>query len=127
MTAMQEIEVFEAQVCADEAVRRLLEDLTRSLVEADAGPSSTRLDPTAGLWLVGVVGLWKLAKVGIDYLRGLSEVALVTKQLELVREMQSLGCDAKQAAQVVERLLKGLRTRPDNDPVLKRLLQVVSP
>lgn len=122
MTAMQEIEAFEGQVRADAAVRRLLEDVTQDVAEADARPSPTRLDPTAALWLVGVVGLWKLAKVGIDHLRGLSEVALVTKQIELVREMQTLGCDAKQATQVVERLLKDLRTRPDNDPVLKRLL-----
>lgn len=127
MTAMQEIEAFEGQVRADEALRSMLEDVTRSVAAEGESLSPTRLDPTAGLWLVGVVGLWKLAKADIDYLRGLSEIALATKQLELIREMQALGCDTKHATQVVERLLKGIRSRPDDDAVLKRLLKMVSP
>lgn len=127
MTERQEIEAFEGQVQADEALRSMLEDVTRSVAAEGERPSPTRLDPMAGLWLVGVVGLWKLAKAGIEYLRGLSEVALVAKQLELIREMQALGCDAKQATQVVERLLKGIRARPDDDAVLKRLLKIGSP
>jgi len=73
------------------------------------------------------VGLWKVVKAGIDHLRGLSEIALVARQRELIRDMQALGCDAKHATQVVERLLKGIRTRPDNDAVLKKLLHILHP
>ena len=127
MTEMQALEAFEIQVRADEALRTMLEDLTRSVAAEGQSQARTRVDPTAALWLVGLAVLWKLVKAGIEHLRGLSEVALVARQLELIRETQALGCDAKQATQVVERLLKGLRTRPDNDPVLQRLLKMVSP
>lgn len=124
MTALQELEAFEAQVQTDEVLRTLLEDLIRSVADEGEPASRTRFDPTAGLWLVGVAALWKLASVGIDHLRGLSESAQIAKQLDLVREMQALGCEPKQATQMVARLLKELRTRPAHDVVLKRLLEL---
>jgi hypothetical protein len=126
MTEMQELEAFETQVRADAALRTMLEDMTRSVAAEGESQTLTRVDPLAGLWLVGVVALWKLAKAGIEHLRGLSELDILAKQLELVREVQALGYDAKQATQVVERLLKGMRTRPNDDPVLKALLKIVN-
>jgi Holliday junction resolvasome RuvABC DNA-binding subunit len=44
----------------------------------------------------------------------------------VIAEVKALGYDETQAAQVVERLLKGIRTRPDDDAVLKALQKMLS-
>jgi hypothetical protein len=121
----RELEAFEASVLADDEVRRMLEDVTHSVAEAQQ-QSPTRVDVTMGLWLVGLAGLWQLAKVGIQHLRGMSDTAVLQKQVEVVAEVKALGYDEKQAAQVVERLLKLIRTRPDDDTVLKALHKMLS-
>jgi hypothetical protein len=56
----------------------------------------------------------------------MSDITLLQKQVEVIAEVKSLGCDEKQAAQVVERLLKGIRTRTDDDSVLKALQKMLS-
>jgi hypothetical protein len=122
----RELEVFEASILADDEVRRMLEDITRSVAVEVQQQSPVRLDVTAGLWLVGLAGLWQLAKVGIQHLRGMSDTAVLQKQVEVVAEVKALGYDEKQAAQVVERLLKLIRTRPDDDTVLKALHKMLS-
>jgi Holliday junction resolvasome RuvABC DNA-binding subunit len=45
---------------------------------------------------------------------------------EVIAEVKALGYDEKQAAQVVERLLKSIHTRPDEDSVLKALQKMLS-
>ena len=122
----RELEAFEASILADDEVRRMLEDITRSVAVEVQQQSPVRLDLTAGLWLVGLAGLWQLAKVGIQHLRGMSDAILLQKQIEVIAEVKALGYDEKQAAQVVERLLKGIRKRPDDDSVLKTLQKMLS-
>jgi hypothetical protein len=122
----RELEAFEASVLADDEVRCMLEDVTRSVAEEEQQQSPTRVDPTLGLWLVSLAGLWLLAKVGIQHLRGLSDTAVVQKQVDVIRELKALGYDEKHATQVVERLLKRIRTRPDDDSVLKALQKMLS-
>jgi hypothetical protein len=73
-----------------------------------------------------VAGLWQLAKVGIHHLRGLSDAAVLQKQVEVIAEIKALGYGEQHATQVVERLLKGIRTRPDDDSVLKTLQKLLS-
>ena len=126
MIDRQELEAFEASVLADDEVRRMLEDITRSVAVEVQQQSPTRIDVTMGLWLVGLAGLWQLAKVGIQHLRGMSDTAVLQKQVAVIAEVKALGYDEKQAAQVVERLLKGIRTRPDDDSVLKALPKMLS-
>ena len=122
----RELEAFEASVLADDEVRRMLEDITRSVATEVQQQSPTRVDVTLGLWLVGLASLWLLAKVGIHHLRGLSDTAVLQTQVEVIAEVKALGYDEKHAAQVVERLLKGIRTRPDDDSVLKALQKMLS-
>jgi hypothetical protein len=122
----RELEAFEASVLADDEVRRMLEDVTHSVAVEVPQQSPTRVDVTMGLWLVGLAGLWQLAKVGIHHLRGMSDTAVLQKQVEVVAEVKVLGYDEKQAAQVVERLLKSIRTRPDDDTALKALQKMLS-
>ena len=117
----RELEAFEASVLADDEVRRMLEDITRSVAVEVQQQSPRRLDVTAALWLVGLASLWQLAKVGIHHLRGMSDTAVLQQQVAVIAEVKALGYDEKQAAQVVERLLKGIRTRPNDDAVLKTL------
>ena len=104
----------------------MLEDVTHSVAVEVQQQSPTRIDVTMGLWLVGLAGLWQLAKVGIQHLRGMSDTAVLQKQVAVIAEVKALGYDEKQAAQVVERLLKGIRTRPDDDSVLKALPKMLS-
>ena len=126
MIDRRELEAFEASVLADDEVRRMLEDITHNVAVEVQQQSPTRIDVTMGLWLVGLASLWQLAKVGIQHLRGLSDTAVLQKQVEVVAAVKALGYDEKQAAQVIERLLKGIRTRSDDDMVLKALQKMLS-
>jgi hypothetical protein len=122
----RELEAFEASVLADDEVRRMLEDVVRGIAVEVPQQSPTRVDATAALWLVGLAGLWQLAKVGIHHLRGLSDAAVLQKQVEVIAEIKALGYDERHATQVVERLLRSIRTRPDDDSVLKTLQKMLS-
>jgi hypothetical protein len=44
----------------------------------------------------------------------------------VIAEVKALGYDEKHAAQVVERLLKSIRTRPNDDSVLESLQKMLS-
>lgn len=74
---MRELEAFEACVRGDDGLRTMLENVTRSVADEGERQSPLRLDPMDGLWLVGLAGLWQVVKVGIQYLRGLSERQVV--------------------------------------------------
>jgi uncharacterized protein (UPF0335 family) len=56
----------------------------------------------------------------------MSDAAVLQKQIEVITEVKALGYDEKYAAQVVERLLKSIRTRPNDDSVLKTLQKMLS-
>ena len=125
MIDRRELEAFEASVLADDEVRRMLEDITHSVAVEVQQQSPTRIDVTMGLWLVGLASLWQLAKVGIHHLRGMSDTSMLQKQIEVIAEVKALGYDEKQTTQVVERLLKSIRTRPEDDTVLKALQKML--
>jgi hypothetical protein len=57
VTDRRELEAFEARVLADDEVRRMLEDITRSVAMEVQQQSPIRVDVTAALWLVGLAGL----------------------------------------------------------------------
>jgi hypothetical protein len=126
MMNRRELEAFEMRVLADDEVRHMLEDITGSVAVKVPQQSPKRLDVTAALWLVGLAGLWQLAKIGIHHLRGMSDTAVLQKQVEVIETVKALGYDEKYAAQVVERLLKSIRTRSDDDSVLKSLQKMLS-
>jgi hypothetical protein len=122
---IRELEAFEACVRADDGLRTMLENVTRSVAdEGERQPPLRVIDPADGLWLVALAGLWQVVKVGIQYVRGLSEMQIVAQRLEIIARVKALGFDEKHAVQVVERLLKDIRTRPDDDAVTKTLLKM---
>ena len=51
---------------------------------------------------------------------------MLQQQVEVIAKVKDLGYDEKQTTQVVERLLKSIRTRPDDDTVLKALQKMLS-
>jgi Holliday junction resolvasome RuvABC DNA-binding subunit len=75
---------------------------------------------------VGLAALWRLVKVGIHRLRSMSDPTVLQKQIEMIAKVKALGYDEKHATQVVERLLKSVRTRPDDDSVLKTLQKTLA-
>ncbi len=117
----RELEAFEAQMQANDDLRHLVEAATARVAAEIERDSPTRVVPVAALWLVGVASLWLLGKVGIHYLRGMSETAVLAKQVDVIARLKELGYDETQAAQVVENILQGIRTRPDDDAVLKMI------
>lgn len=123
----RELEGFEEHVQADESLRNLITEATTGVAAETHLVSPTRMVPVMGLWLVGLSGLWLLGKVGINHLRNMSETHALEKQVEVIAKLHELGHDETQSAQVVENLLKGIRTRPDDDAVLKTLQKVISP
>src|SRR5574341_98401 len=113
---MRELEAFEVRVRADDGLRAMLENVTCSVADEGERQSSLRvIDPTDGLWLVALAGLWQVVKVGIQYLRGLSEMQVLGKRLEIIARVKELGFDEKHAVQMVERLLKDIRARSEDD------------
>jgi hypothetical protein len=123
---MQELEAFEASIRADNGLRYMLEDVTGKVAVEVERQSPTRVDLTAGLWLVGLAGLWLLVKFGIHHLRSMSDVNALQKQVEVIARLKELGYDPKQATQVIEHLLKDIRTGPNDDTVLQTLQKLLS-
>jgi hypothetical protein len=81
-------------------------------------------DPlSAGLSLVAAAALWKLLNVGIATLRRMSEDAADARRVQVIRELQLMGYE-RQAPFIVDRLLTEMRERPDDDPVLKKLIEM---
>jgi len=82
----------------------------------------------AGLWAVANVGLLLLLKMGVDHLRGMSELAIAKRRLKLIDELVKDGYDRAEASSLIERLLTRIRSEPDNSAVLEslKLLQSAS-
>ena len=78
---------------------------------------------SAGLSLVAVAALWKLLSVGIGALRRMSEDATIERRIQLIRQLQEMGYE-RQAPFIVDRLLREMRERSEDDPVLKKLTEM---
>ena len=93
--------------------------------EIDEATNGKRcFDPTsAALSLIATAALWKLVCVGITTLRGMTENALLGQRVQLIRELRDMGYE-RQAPYIVDRLLKDMRDRPEDDPVLKKIAEL---
>jgi hypothetical protein len=85
------LEAFEASILADDEVRRMLEDITRSVAVEAQQQSPTHLDVMAGLWLLGLAALWQPVKVGIHHLRSMSDTTVLQKQVEVIARGEGAG------------------------------------
>jgi hypothetical protein len=69
--------------------------------------------------------LWKLLSVGIGALRSMDHDARLRRRIDMIRELQELGYD-RQAPFILERLQHTLLERPQDDPMMKALINIFS-
>ncbi len=123
MPLPDEIETFQADIRSVPEIMALVDGVAED-AEFQESTAGTRFDPTSvGLSLVAVAALWNLLSVGIDTLRTMSEDATAQRRIQLIRELQEMGYE-RQAPFIVDRLLKEMRDRPEDDPVLKKLTEM---
>ncbi len=53
----------------------------------------------------------------------MSEDATAQRRIQLIRQLQEMGYE-RQAPFIVDQLLKEMRERPEDDPVLKKLTEM---
>ena len=126
MTHPTEIETFQTNIQSVPEIMALVDGVAED-AEFQESMAGTRIgDPlSAGLSLVAVAALWQLLSVGIGVLRRMSEDATAKRRIQLIGQLQAMGYE-RQAPFIVDRLLKEMRERPENDPVLKKLMQMYS-
>ena len=124
MTHPTEIETFQGSIQSAPEIQALVEGVAASAEFQEATDPTRFGDPlSASLSLVAVAALWQLLRVGIGALRRLSEDATVERRIHLIRELQQMGYE-RQAPFIVDRLLQEIRARPEDDPVLKQLMEM---
>jgi hypothetical protein len=74
---------------------------------------------------VAVAALWKLLSVGVGALRMMSEDLTLERRIQHIRELQDMGYE-RLAPLIVDRMIKEMRERPEDDPVLKKLTDIYS-
>ena len=124
MTHPTEIESFQTNIQSVPEIMALMDGVAED-AEFQESTAGTRIgDPmSVGLSLVAVAALWKLLNVGIGTLRRMSEDATVQRRIQLIRQLQEMGYE-RQAPFIVDQLLKEMRERPEDDPVLKKLTEI---
>ena len=124
MTHPTEIETFQANTQSVPEIMVLVDRVAEDaeLQESTAGTRS--VDPlSASLSLVAVAALWKLLNVGIDVVRRGSEDATAARRIQLIGQLQEMGYE-RQAPFILDQMLKEMRQRPEDDPVLKKLTEM---
>lgn len=124
MTNTDEIQAFQTDIQSVPEIKALLDRVAED-AELHELTGGTRLgDPlSAGLSLVVVAALWKLLSVGIAELRRLGEDAALARRIRLIRQLQQMGYE-RQAPFIIDRLVKELHERPEDDPVLEKLTEI---
>jgi hypothetical protein len=125
MTHPTEIETFQTNIQTVPEIMALVDGVAED-AEFQESTAGTRFDPTSvGLSLVAVAALWKLLNVGVGALRMMSEDVTLERRIQLIGELREMGYE-RQAPLIVDRLLKEMRERPEDDPVLKKLTDIYS-
>jgi hypothetical protein len=125
MTSLSEFEAFQTKVQSLPEVGRLLDEMTHEATLHELTDVQRAEPLTTALSLVAVAALWKLINLGIDSLRSMAEDETLRCRIEMIGQLRDLGYE-RQAPFILERLQKELRERPDNDPVLKALSELLA-
>ena len=124
MTQHTKIKTFQTNIQSVPEILALVDGVAEDAEFQEAMGGTRFVDPiSVGLSLVAVSALWQLLKVGIGTLRRMSEDAALKRRIELIRQLKEMGY-GRQAPFIVERLLKEMRERPEDDPVLKALTKM---
>ncbi len=118
------IELFQTRIQSVPEIAVLVNGVSED-AEVRESTNGTKIgDPMSiGLSLVIVAALWKLLNIGIGALRTMSEDTTAERRIQLIRQLQEMGYD-RQAPFIVDRLLKEMRERPEDDPVLTKLTEL---
>jgi hypothetical protein len=122
MTMSSDLDAFQSQLRSIPEAEALLDEIAEeaSLQEMTAGQRELA---TIALSLVAVAALWKLLSVGIGALRLMDHDARLRRRIDMIRELQELGYD-RQAPFILERLQNTLLERPQDDPMMKALINI---
>jgi len=122
MPLPDDIETFQSSLQSQPEIITLLDAVSEDAAFQESLSGTRVADPlSASLSLVAVAALWQLLKVGIGALRRLSEDASLKRRIEIIAQLQQAGYE-REAPLIVDRLLREMRDRPEDDPVLKKLI-----
>ena len=122
MPLPDDIETFQSSLQSQPEIMALLDAVSADAAFQESMSATRAVDPlSASLSLVAVAALWRLLQLGIGTLRRMSEDATLKRRIELIRQLQQAGYE-REAPLIVDRLLKEMRGRPDDDPLLKKLI-----
>lgn len=124
MPLPDDIETFQSSLQSQPELMELLDAVSADAAFQESLNATRAIDPlSASLSLVAVAALWRLLKVGIDTLRHMSEDATLKRRVEIIGQLQQAGYQ-REAPLIVDRLLKEMRDRPADDPLLKKLIEL---
>jgi hypothetical protein len=122
MTMPSDLDTFQSKLRSIPEAEALLDEIAEeaSLEEMTAGQ---REPVTIALSLVAAAALWKFLSVGIESWRAMDRDARLKRRIDMIRELQELGYD-RQAPFILERLQHTLLERPQDDPMMKALINI---
>ncbi len=116
-----DLATFQADIRSVPEIMTLVDSVAESAEFQESVSETKSIEPlSAGLSLVAAAALWKLLSLGIDTLRGMSEDAALERRIRVIEQVRDMGYE-RQAPLIVDRLLKEMRRRPADDPLLKKL------
>ncbi|WP_309714515.1 hypothetical protein [Armatimonas sp.] len=92
------------------------------------GPTPKRMGVVGPdiLWLAAAYAVWSLTKIGIDFLRGKSALALTEAKVNTMKVvMEKTGLGLKQSKDIVDTALAETTKRSADDPILQALLRLI--
>jgi hypothetical protein len=79
------------------------------------------------LWLAAAYAVFSLTKIGIDFLRGKSALALTEAKVNTMKfVMEKTGLGLKQSKDIVDKAIEETTKRSADDPILQAFLKLVT-
>ena len=121
-----ELEKFETAIRGDAELSAIIDRAAAAGEEQRKEAAKHRMmGAGTALGLICVVALWKLAKVGIDHLRRMSENAALEKRMEIARQVVAeTGASLAEVIAAIESLMKDIKTRDDADAVTEAIMRM---
>jgi len=106
---------------AEEAAEYLGESVSIQPIEGSIRFPITGLDM---LFCVAAYTLYRLVRDAFDNRRALADIDIAKQQIKLIATLRKLGYTPKQAEAVVTALLKKIKERAEDDPILKKAVSL---
>ena len=122
---MDSFDRFEQLIQEDPQLTKYLKDLVGNelIVEDSFKPKQYDLGSLSPLTLPCIYGMWRLFKIGFDYLQGVSIREQAKMQNELALELvQIFHMDFEKAHAIVSKMYNDIQNRSQDDSILAKLL-----